>query len=402
MSENPYDNLEPLAIEGNLPLKAVGIENLKEANPKHMPPHRYLHPWFARRPTPASRLAVLASVLPSDTSSDELLSLLQIGPKKDLNESLETYVEQKKATESERSGTLGEHYGYPRPFTQSPSQTELSQLHQSLEQHWDGSLPTVLDPTAGGGVIPFESLRYGLPTKANELNPVPSIILKVLLEYAPAVGTLSAEIEEWGEKIKKHAKENLEEFYPSTNPGQVPDSYVCTYSIECPTCGCEIPLVPKWWIRNRKSAQDVVVRPKITGDKVEFQCLVDPSDEEMAGFDPSEGPVSRGGDVECLSCGVVTESESVQPKLKQGEFEYTIYCVKYRNSDGSYGYRSPTAEDHEAIEKAEQRINSDFEISDFLSEPIPDGRKTKEPKRYGMEEWRDLYSPRQLVAHFEY
>jgi len=48
--------LDQLAIEGKLPLKAVGIENLKEANPQHMPPHRYLHPWFARRPTPASDL----------------------------------------------------------------------------------------------------------------------------------------------------------------------------------------------------------------------------------------------------------------------------------------------------------------------------------------------------------
>ena len=60
MTENPiqdadeHSSLKSLAIEGQLPLKAVGIENLKEANPKHMPPHRYLHPWFARRPTPAS------------------------------------------------------------------------------------------------------------------------------------------------------------------------------------------------------------------------------------------------------------------------------------------------------------------------------------------------------------
>nr|WP_155821776.1 DUF1156 domain-containing protein [Haloferax sp. BAB-2207] len=58
------EELKKLAIEGELPLKAVGIENLKESNPKHKPPQIYLHPWFARRPTPVSRLAVLASILP--------------------------------------------------------------------------------------------------------------------------------------------------------------------------------------------------------------------------------------------------------------------------------------------------------------------------------------------------
>ena len=33
------------------------------------------------------------------------------------------------------------------------------------------------------------------------------------------------------------------------------------------------------------------------------------------------------------------------------------------------------------------------------SERIPDGNKTTEPQRYGMEEWRDLFSPRQLLCH---
>lgn len=82
--DNSQDSsLEPLAIEGKLPLKAVGIENLKENNPKHMPPTRYLFPWYARRPTPASRLAVLASVLPLDTSSNDILRKMQIEPRSD-------------------------------------------------------------------------------------------------------------------------------------------------------------------------------------------------------------------------------------------------------------------------------------------------------------------------------
>ncbi|MFC7165367.1 DUF1156 domain-containing protein [Halospeciosus flavus] len=147
------DDLKPLAIEGQLPLKAVGIENLKEENPKHMPPNRYLFPWYARRPTPAARLAVLASVLPKGVDSNEILSLMQIEPRFDIDVDLAEYVERKKATEDERSGTLGDHYGYPRPFESTPSPKQRKNLHEKLRNHWDGELPTVFDPTAGSGLF---------------------------------------------------------------------------------------------------------------------------------------------------------------------------------------------------------------------------------------------------------
>lgn len=403
-AESSEDRFKPLAIEGSLPLKAVGIENLKEGNPRHMPPHRYIHPWFARRPTPASRLAILASLLPEDTTSDELLNWMQIGPKKQIDGSVADYVERKKATESERDGTLGEHYGYPRPFTRSPSQSELDDIQERLKEHWDGELPAVLDPTAGGGVIPFEGIRYGLPTKANELNPVPSVILKVLLEFAPEVGSLDNEIKKWSEKTRQIAKEQLREYYPPAAEGQSIDSSICTHVVECQTCGSEIPLAPQWWVRNPNgSGTSVVARPKVGQDgEIEYDCLIDPSDSELDGFDPSEGTVSRGGDTECLSCGVVTESDVIKDKLASGEFEYHVYAVKFRSKDGSPGYRAPTEADQEALKRAEERVNSDFELATLLTSPIPEGQKTSEPRSYGMTEWRDLFSPRQLISHYEY
>jgi adenine-specific DNA methylase len=399
-SEN--SDLKSLLIEGELPLKAVGIENLKEANPKHMPPHRYLHPWFARRPTPASRLAILGSILPSEVESDDLLRWMQIGPNSKIDQSIAEYVEQKKARESEKDGTLGEHYGYPRPFTQSPSETERNEIHQLLRSHWGGELPTVLDPTAGGGVIPFESLRYGLPTKANELNPVPSMILNVLLEFAPEVGSIREEAEIYGKKIRERAKSKLEAYYPSTQNGQKIDSYVATYSVDCPTCGCDIPLVPKWWIRNPKSGKAVVAKPSVQDGNVSFECIIVPSSEDLEDFDPSEGTVSSGGDAQCIDCGVVYESDDIQEEFSQGNFEHIIYCVKYRKPGGGSGYRAPCEEDRIAMQKAEDRISNDYELSSLLTTEIPSGQKTGQIKQHGINQWRDMFSPRQLVAHFEY
>jgi adenine-specific DNA methylase len=409
MSEHPIQDseedssLKPLAIEGKLPLKTVGIENLREANPQYLPPHRYLHPWFARRPTPASRLAILASVLPQGIDSDDLLRWMQIGPDREVEGSLNEYVERKKATEDQRSGNLESHYGYPRPFTQSPTDSERTEIHETLREHWDGELPSVLDPTAGGGVIPYESLRYGLPTHANELNPVPSLILKVMLEYAPAVGDIETEVKHWAKKINDRAKPRIQEYFPSTRESRIPDNYVCTYHVQCRSCGAEIPLMTKWWIRTRSDGIRVVVRPEILDDgTVDYEVIVNPDDKDLRGFDADNGPVSRGGDAECLKCGVVTEDDEVRERFNQGEFDYGIYCVRYLKSDGHHGFRSPNKDDLEALEAARERIQSDFELSTFLSTPIPKGNKTTEPRNFGIDEWRDLFSPRQLVCNYEY
>ncbi|WP_332900394.1 DUF1156 domain-containing protein [Haladaptatus sp. CMSO5] len=395
--QDPTAELKPLAIEGKLPLKAVGIENLKEANPKHMPPHRYIHPWFARRPTPASRLAILASVLPRDTSSDELLQLMKIGPR-ELNSEIAEYVEEKKATESERKGTLGEHYGYPRPFTQSPNEQEISNLHSKLRDQWNGELPTILDPTAGGGVIPYESIRYKLPTKANELNPVPSIILKALLEYAPSVGSIESEAQHWAKKINERASENLADYFPSPEPGQKPDTYVSSYKIECPECGGDIPLVPKWTIKSGS----VFVKPTPNSDgSVDFKCLVDPDDDEMADFDPNNGYVDRGGEATCPHCNVVTEGDAVRQKFKNDEFEYIIYCVKYQKNGAGSGFRTPVDADYDALELAEDRVETDYELATLLSTERFAGHADR-AIAYGVTELRDFFSPRQLIVQSEY
>jgi hypothetical protein len=46
----------------------------------------------------------------------------------------------------------------------------------------------VLDPTAGGGSIPFESARLGLQTFGNDLNPVASLIDRATVHMPVELG----------------------------------------------------------------------------------------------------------------------------------------------------------------------------------------------------------------------
>jgi len=407
MSRNPASQdgdseLKRVAIEGTLPLKAVGIENLKEANPYFMPPHRYLHPWFARRPTPASRLAILSSVLPPEVDANTLLDWMQIKPRDDIDVDIEEYVAEKKRTEDHRDGNLEDHYGYPRPYTRTPTTDEKAEMHELLREHWDGELPTVLDPTAGGGVIPFESLRYGLPTAANELNPVPTVMLKVLLEYAPSVGSLQSELNQWADRINDLASEELEPYFPSDGERQTPSHYACTYAVDCPECGCDIPITKKWWLQKQSSSKGVAARPSVSNDgtEIEYEVVRLPDDIEKSEYNPQEGPHTRSG-AECLNCGIVMESDTIQDRIRNYEFEYEIYGVKYEKSSGGTAWRAPIPEDYEAQSKAADRIESDFELSSLLDVPRYIGDEDRAGP-YGVTKWRDAFTPRQLVTQYEY
>jgi adenine-specific DNA methylase len=407
MNQKPDKNSEyrSLKIEGTLPLKAVGVECLKESNPEIMSPHRYLFKWFARRPTAATRLAVLASVLPDNVSDDELLQLMQVSPDRPdlLDGSISDYVLKKRSEWDNVNSSLEEHYGYPLPHSQTPSAKEFQELHKTLKEHWGGELPTVLDPTAGGGTIPMESLRYGLPTEANELNPVPWLINKVILEYAPYVGSLEDEVWKWADKIDEEATKQLKEYYPSVHDGQEPSYYFCAYSIECSSCGKRLPLSNRWWFHQESSSKGHAFRPNPKEDKVEYEHLYLPDDITKDEFDPTEGTVS-GGDATCPSCGVVTESSDVKSKLRSGDFEYEICGIKYTgtSSNSDDGFRAPTEKDREGFKKAAERIENDIDLATLLTSEIPEGNKTKEPRNYGITKWRETLNPRQFLSQAVY
>ncbi|MGB7734220.1 MAG: hypothetical protein WBL72_10990 [Thermoguttaceae bacterium] len=78
-----------------------------------------------------------------------------------------------------------------------------------------GTRPLVVDPFCGGGSIPLEALRVGADAFASDLNPIPVLLNKVVLEYIPKYGQqLADEVRKWGEWIKKEAEKELACFYP--------------------------------------------------------------------------------------------------------------------------------------------------------------------------------------------
>lgn len=388
--------LKPVKAETILPTKAVGIECLKEANPKSMSPHRNIFKWFARRPTAATRLAILASVLPEDTSNNELLRLMCIGPKASMDKDISDYVLERFATKDDRDGSIPEHFGYDYPYSRIPSETEMRDFHEELKEYWGGDLPTVLDPTAGGGTIPMESLRYGLPTISNELNPVAWLLNKVILEYAPTVGSVEDEVRGWMSEIENHVQEEIGDLFPHKN-GIPANHYFRAYRIECPSCGNPIPVSNQWHFNRQKN---IAIYPEINSGELSFSIIDPTKADTRQGYDPGEGTVD-GGDIECPSCDVVTERSETVEIFRQGDYRYEVCGIRYADKIGGTRYHAPTDEDVSAIRRAEERVNSDLRLSTILSTERYDGYYDR-AKPYGITQWRDAYSPRQLISHVAY
>ena len=191
-------------IERWLPIAELGEESVRERRSMTaLPPTYYLHVWWARRPLVASRAAILASLLPANADREKFMHLLGIhgDPVK-----TRARIDAAKKTGEDLGASP---YGYERAFKYLPTSTELDWLKSQLPKS-NGSI-TVLDPTAGGGSIPFEAVRLGQSTLANDLNPVAALLQKATFEYPAKFGVeLLTSFEELSRDFLKRVSSKLE------------------------------------------------------------------------------------------------------------------------------------------------------------------------------------------------
>jgi len=201
-----------------------------------------LHVWWARRPLVASRAAVLASLLPADEDRQKILHMLGIHG--------DPVAARVRIAEATRDGVrLGKDaYGYSRAFIYTPDEDEIAWLKGKQKEAGYSDEIVVLDPTAGGGSIPFEAARLGLNVVANDLNPVAWLILKATVEFPAKYGQqLLTRYRQLGDTLVKRVREQLESLYPpEPEENCVCDGYLWARTITCPYCNGLVPLSPNW------------------------------------------------------------------------------------------------------------------------------------------------------------
>ena len=201
-------------IEVAIPLDAINRESAREKNIRHGHPST-LHLWWARRPLAACRAVLFASLV-NDPDGDPDLRKENgsVDPEKvharraELFDLIEQLVQWENVSDTNlltraraeiASSIASEKVHDSREWTpteckcgtavQTFIRREASpeQVMAFLAEH----APPVVDPFAGGGSIPLEAHRLGLKVYASDLNPVPVVINKALIEIPATFAGLS-------------------------------------------------------------------------------------------------------------------------------------------------------------------------------------------------------------------
>lgn len=389
-------------IERWLPIAEIGIESVRERTPMTpFPAPNRLHVWWARRPLVASRAAVLASILPEEIDRTAFMHALGIHG--------DPIAARARIARADRLGErLGANaYGYSRAFSHNPTDDELQSLLGT------GSY-VVLDPTAGGGAIPFEAYRLGLSAYANDLNPVASLIEKATLEYPSQFGTaLLEEFQAIGPAWASRVRARLQDAFPKEPEDDCrPDAYLWARTISCPYCAGIVPLSPNWRLAPDGTGVRLVPHlgrgPEDENRHCSFEIVRDTEEQ-------SEGTVANG---DCLcpfpDCARAIQGEEIQRQAQAGHMADQLFTVVYKRQVVTKtktgknkikwvrSYRAPTQADNNdtAIAKwLDEKIPEWKAVDAIPTERVPEGSKTDEARRFGADTWTDMFSPRQLLAH---
>lgn len=386
-------------IERFLPIAAIGEEGARERRlPTSLPPINFLHVWWARRPLVASRSAILASLAPATTDHAEFQKALGIA-----GDPVATRAAIEAAKRTGRD--LGsDPYGYPRAFKYDPARDAAKIVPDIAEK-------VVLDATAGGGSIPFEALRLGTTSLANDLNPVAAIILKATTEYPYRFGKpLLERYKQLAEEFSGRVEAALQYLYPEEDEGCRVDGYIWTRTTECPYCGGETPLSPTWVIapgRGIKVGPHLGAGPNTPGRVCTYDLVAASSATE---------PTVAGGDGVCVfeDCGRAISGTEIKTLAKSGKMGDQLVAVAYRRRVDKVTKNGSTRSAWErnyraARDKDDNRQEVDgllaaklpeWEAFDIIpNESYPEISNDDRPLNYGMPLWRDQFSNRQLFAH---
>lgn len=379
-------------IEVALPLEKINAESAREKSIRHGHPST-LHLWWARRPLAAARAVIWSSLVDDPSSHPDLFP-----------------TEEDQSWERQRLFKILEDLVV---WENSNNPLVLDVAKAEILKSTNNNPPALLDPFAGGGAIPLEAQRLGLEAHAHDLNPVAVMINKAMIEIPPRFAGkapvnpdsrqmtdqgwtgargLAEDVRYYGEWMKKEAFKRIGHLYPKV---KVPESlgggeatviaWIWARTVKCPNpaCGCTMPLASSF-VLSKKKGNEAWVKPIPEKDHVRFEVQNSKWPKEYESF--KQG---RGAAFKCPCCNEITLDEYVKVEGKAQRIGSQMMAIV---AEGSHGrlYLSPDAEQALAANVAKPE--------DYPSGPMPENPRWFSPPAFGMTDYSDLFTNRQLTA----
>ena len=412
-------------IEVDIPLDDINRIAAKEKRGSRPGHPSTLHRYWARRPLAACRAVIFASMVddPSECAEfttdsaqeaernrlHKLIQQLAMWENSN-NENLLTEARCEIAISVARNN--GEDPIVCRYYFERDSDAVLQYLHNHC--------PAVYDPFCGGGSIPLEAQRLGLRARGSDLNPLPVLLTKSMIELPPQfhnqkpvnpnadpigifTGTrkrktrtpwkgtagLADDIRYYGAWMREEAHKRIGHLYPKMQlpTGQTSSvvAWLWARTIPCinPACNIQMPLMGTFQLsikqRNQHWTKPIVDRQTNT-----ISFIVQAHDNGV----PRRGTVNRTG-AYCIACGSSVKLPYVREQAKTGKMQEIMTAI-VTEGERKKLFLSPA--------------NAHIQVAQSVkSASRPRGRLPERAlgfavQNYGFTEWNQLFTERQLIV----
>ena len=412
-------------IEVALPLEAINIASAREKSIRHGHPST-LHLWWARRPLAAARAVLFSQMVDDPSARPELFPTdeAQSQERQRLFRIIEELVKWENTTNETILEAAREEIrrSWRRTCEDNIDHPRASNLFDP------DKLPAFHDPFAGGGAIPLEAQRLGLEAYASDLNPVAVLINKAMIEIPPkfvgkppvnpesrkgkgstdaiwkGAAGLAEDVRYYGQWMRDEAEQRIGHLYPKIEitaemAQERPDlkrylgrrltviAWLWARTVKSPNpafAGVDVPLASSF-VLSTKKGKEAYVEPVFEDGGYRFVVKAG-TPTERAKNGTTAGKRSA---FLCLMSSVPVTYDHIRTEGKASRMGARLMAIVAEGDRGRV-YLGPTPE-HEAVPNgAHPGWKPDL--------ALPNNPRDFKTPLYGMTNFGDLFTDRQLVA----
>ena len=381
----PYKKL----IETVIPVSKINTETEREKTARNGMPSN-VHIWWTRDPMAVARTSIFESLVDDPAEHPELF------PTKDEQD-----------TERERLLRIAESLSE----IESADRKDILEIAlKEIQRNASGQLPTVFDPFVGGGTIPVEAHRLGLRSRSSDLNAVAGMITTVVSDIPsrfsntvtvhprtemtldielPGASGFAEDVRYYGEKLQEKAFQKIGYLYPKVKDPESDkeldvSAWIWARTVKCPnpSCGCNIPLSSSYDLAKKKGSE-AWVEPVVEEGKISFKMHREPNPGGKL-----KPKVAQTAVFKCPACGQITPDAYVKECGIKHSIDSQLIAVVADNGKKRL-YLEATTEQ----EKAAQ-VNAPKNVPHG---DLPNFPKRFSPPSFGLTDYADLFTNRQLV-----